>query len=56
MTLVTEPFDGDHSFELRYACRGDYRDGDRINDTNGYSEILVNPSDPTKGYKTNDDI
>ena len=33
--LVTEEFDGDHSFEFRYACLGDYRDGDLINDTTG---------------------
>ena len=33
MTLVKEKFDGDHSFEFRYACCGDYRDGDLINDT-----------------------
>ena len=32
-TLVNEEFDGDHSFEFRYACRGDYRDGDLINVT-----------------------
>ena len=30
-TLVNEEFDGDHSFEFRYGCRGDYRDGDPIN-------------------------
>ena len=29
--LHAEPFDGDHSFEFRYACQGDYRDGDLIN-------------------------
>ena len=46
-TLSTEGFDGDHSFEFRYACRGDYRDGDLINDTNGGS---LTPG------KTNDDI
>jgi len=34
-TLVEEEFDGDHSFEFRYACRGDYRDGDLINETDG---------------------
>lgn len=34
-TLVEEEFDGDHSFEFRYACCGDYRDGDLINDTTG---------------------
>lgn len=33
--LYAEPFDGDHSFEFRYACKGDYRDGDLINDTTG---------------------
>jgi len=30
-TLSTEEFDGDHSFEFRYACCGHYRDGDLIN-------------------------
>ena len=29
--LHAEPFDGDHSFEFRYACQGDYRDGKLIN-------------------------
>ena len=52
MTLVTEEFDGDHSFEFRYGCKGDYRDGDLINDTNGDSEI----SDGKGGYRTNDDV
>lgn len=33
--LVSEPFDGKHSFEFRYACKGDYRDGDLINKTSG---------------------
>ena len=33
-TLTTEPFDGDHSFEFRYACCGHYRDGDLINPYN----------------------
>ena len=56
MTLVKEKFDGDHSFEFRYACCGDYRDGDRINDTHGDSNIPVDPSDLTKGYKTKDDV
>ena len=35
VTLIEEEFDGDHSFEFRYACCGDYRDGDLINDTTG---------------------
>jgi len=30
--LYNEGFDGDHSFEARYACRGDYRDGKLVND------------------------
>ena len=33
-TLSTEGFDGDHSFEFRYACCGHYRDGDLINPYN----------------------
>lgn len=37
-TLVTEEFDGDHSFEFRYACRGDYRDGDLINESDGQDD------------------
>ena len=37
-TLVNEEFDGDHSFEFRYACRGDYRDGDLINETDGQDD------------------
>lgn len=32
-TLYNEAFDGDHSFELRYACCGDYRDGKVVNET-----------------------
>lgn len=36
--LVEEDFDGDHSFEFRYACCGDYRDGDLINDTTGLAK------------------
>lgn len=37
--LSAEPFDGKHSFEFRYACCGDYRDGDSINDTHGKVEV-----------------
>ena len=55
-TLLTEEFDGDHSFEFRYACCGDYRDGDRINDTHGDSDVPVDSNDLTKGYKTKDDV
>jgi len=33
--LSGDPFDGKHSFEFRYACKGDYRDGDLINKTSG---------------------
>jgi len=33
--LVNEKYDGDHSFEMRYACCGDYRDGKKVNDTTG---------------------
>jgi len=56
MTLLTEEFDGDHSFEFRYACCGDYRDGDRINDTHGDSDVPIDSTDLTKGYKTKDDV
>jgi len=42
LTLVTEEFDGDHSFEFRYACMGDYRDGDLINDTTGIAKTQFN--------------
>lgn len=31
--LYEEGFDGNHSFEPRYACCGDYRDGKLVNDT-----------------------
>lgn len=47
-TLVTEKFDGDHSFEFRYACRGDYRDGDLINETAGQND--------TAQYNLNHDV
>ena len=33
--IYNEGFDGDHSFEARYACCGDYRDGKLVNDTSG---------------------
>lgn len=32
-TLYKEGFDGDHSFEPRYACCGDHRDGKLVNKT-----------------------
>lgn len=37
-TLYNEGFDGDHSFEPRYACCGDYRDGKLVNDYSGYGK------------------
>lgn len=42
--LYNEAFDGDHSFEPRYACCGDYRDGKLVNDTGngGNAQILKN--------------
>lgn len=42
--LYNEKFDGDHSFEPRYACCGDYRDGKLVNDTGngGKAQITVN--------------
>lgn len=57
-TLVEEEFDGDHSFEFRYACRGDYRDGDLINDTSDTTDV-PNTDPETKAekpYLTEDDI
>ena len=38
LALLNEPYDGDHSFEPRYACCGDYRDGKLINATMGTKE------------------
>lgn len=42
--LENEDFDGDHSFEPRYACCGDYRDGKLVNDTtgNGKAQVKIN--------------
>lgn len=40
--LENEDFDGDHSFEPRYACCGDYRDGKLVNDTSGHGKAQVN--------------
>ena len=42
--IYNEAFDGDHSFEPRYACCGDYRDGKLVNDTtgNGAAQIAKN--------------
>jgi hypothetical protein len=34
-SLFNEDFDGNHSFEMRYACTGDYRDGKIVNDLHG---------------------
>lgn len=39
--LYNEGFDGDHSFEPRYACCGDYRDGKLVNDTSGRGKKQV---------------
>ena len=39
--LYNEGFDGDHSFEPRYACCGDYRDGKLVNDYSGYGKQQV---------------
>ena len=59
-TLVKEKFDGDHSFEFRYACKGDYRDGDLINDTNGNTDQLDEENKPitkdTIQYNLNHDV
>lgn len=42
--LYNEAFDGDHSFEPRYACCGDYRDGKLVNDTSGRGkeQVVIN--------------
>jgi hypothetical protein len=40
-SLYNEDFDGDHSFEPRYACCGDYRDGKLVNDTSGHGKAQV---------------
>lgn len=42
--LYNEDFDGDHSFEPRYACCGDYRDGKLVNDNGhgGKSQVKKN--------------
>lgn len=39
--MYNEGFDGDHSFEPRYACCGDYRDGKLVNDTSGRGKEQV---------------
>lgn len=39
--LENEAFDGDNSFEPRYACCGDYRDGKLVNDTSGRGKAQV---------------
>lgn len=39
--LYNEGFDGDHSFEPRYACCGDYRDGKLVNDYSGHGKQQV---------------
>lgn len=39
--LSNEGFDGDHSFEMRYACKGDYRDGKVVNDTTGRAKAQL---------------
>lgn len=39
--IYNEGFDGDHSFEPRYACCGDYRDGKLVNDTSGRGKAQV---------------
>lgn len=39
--MYNEDFDGDHSFEPRYACCGDYRDGKLVNDTSGRGKAQV---------------
>lgn len=39
--LENEAFDGDHSFEPRYACCGDYRDGKLVNDISGHDKSQI---------------
>ena len=41
-TLYTEGFDGDHSFEPRYACCGNYRDGKLVNGDKTIYEPQIN--------------
>lgn len=40
-SLMNEGFDGNHSFEMRYACKGDYRDGKVVNDTTGKAKAQL---------------
>lgn len=47
--LHNEDFDGDHSFEPRYACCGDYRDGKLVNNTKGTA-----PEEKAQINKNND--
>ena len=47
--LYNEDFDGDHSFEPRYACCGDYRDGKLVNNTKGTA-----PEEKAQINKNND--
>ena len=51
--LMNEKFDGNHSFEMRYACCGDYRDGKKVNDTTGQADAqLTKNSDVWKAFYT----
>lgn len=51
--LYNEGFDGDHSFEPRYACCGDYRDGKLVNDTGngGKQQVKINEKVWREFYK-----
>lgn len=51
--LYNEGFDGDHSFEPRYACCGDYRDGKLVNDTGngGKPQVKINEKVWREFYK-----
>ena len=51
--LDNEDFDGDHSFEPRYACCGDYRDGKLVNgDKNTANTILEQNSNVWRAFYT----
>ena len=51
--LMNEKFDGDHSFEMRYAYLGNYRDGKLVNgDKNTANTILEQNSNVWRAFYT----
>lgn len=51
--LMNEKFDGDHSFEMRYAYLGNYRDGKLVNgDKTVANNILENNSNVWRAFYT----